>query len=93
MHRVVVCVRARARARVPPPFVSFGASLVILLSLSRPLHISAFKCDEEIVALILKYDANPKEIDAGGNDAIKLAAKTGRTKSKELLELHAASSA
>jgi ankyrin repeat protein len=53
-----------------------------------PLHIAAFKCDEDIVALLLQYDANPKEVDSGGNDAIKLAAKTGRTKSKELLELH-----
>jgi len=55
------------------------------------LHIAAFKSREgEMVALLLKNGADPNAKDASGNTGAKLAGKTGRRKSKELLEEHMA---
>jgi len=55
------------------------------------LHIAAFKSKEgEMVALMLKHGCDPNAVDAGGNTGAKLAEKTGRRKSKELLEEHMA---
>merc|ERR1740130_239658 len=53
------------------------------------LHIAAFKSrGGEMVALLLKHGADPNAVDAGGNTGSKLAEKTGRRKSKELLDEH-----
>ena len=38
------------------------------------------------VALLLKHGADPRATDAAGNTGATLAGKTGRRKSKELLE-------
>ena len=52
-----------------------------------PLHIAAFKSKEgEMVQLLLKHGADPSLQDANGNTSAKLANKTGRRKSKELLD-------
>ena len=51
------------------------------------LHIAAFKSiGGEMVALLLKHGADPRVTDAAGNTGAILAGKTGRRKSKELLE-------
>ena len=51
------------------------------------LHIAAFKSKEgEMVQLLLKHGADPSVQDANGNTSAKLANKTGRRKSKELLD-------
>ena len=51
------------------------------------LHIAAFKSKEgEMVQLLLKHGADATKEDANGNTGAKLANKTGRRKSKELLE-------
>ena len=51
------------------------------------LHIAAFKSKEgDMVALLLKHGADPTATDAAGNTGAKLAGKTGRRKSKELLD-------
>jgi len=53
------------------------------------LHIASFKSREgEMVSLLLKHGADSNAQDASGNTGAKLAAKTGRRKSKELLEEH-----
>jgi len=58
------------------------------------LHIAAFKSKEgEMVALLLKHGADANAVDAGGNTGAKLAEKTGRRKSKELLDEHLAAAA
>jgi len=58
------------------------------------LHIAAFKSKEgEMVALLLKHGADANAVDAGGNTGAKLAEKTGRRKSKELLDEHIAAKA
>jgi len=58
------------------------------------LHIAAFKSKEgEMVALLLKHGADANAVDAGGNTGAKLAEKTGRRKSKELLDEHMAANA
>jgi hypothetical protein len=58
------------------------------------LHIAAFKSKEgEMVALLLKHGADATAVDAGGNTGAKLAEKTGRRKSKELLDEHMAAAA
>merc|ERR1719246_103549 len=55
------------------------------------LHVAAFKSREgKMVALLLKHGADPNVVDAGGNTGSKLAEKTGRRKSKELLDEHMA---
>jgi len=55
------------------------------------LHIAAFKSREgEMVALLLRHGADSSVVDAAGNTGAKLAGKTGRRKSKELLEEHQA---
>jgi len=55
------------------------------------LHIAAFKSKEgDMVSLLLKHGADPSVTDAAGNTGAKLAGKTGRRKSKELLEEHMA---
>ena len=53
-----------------------------------PLMIASFKCEEDVVTLLLKHGADPNLADSGGNDAVKLATKTGRRRSRELLEAH-----
>jgi ankyrin repeat protein len=51
------------------------------------LHIAAFKSKEgEMVHYLLKNGADPHAKDASGNTGVKLAEKTGRRKSRELLE-------
>eukprot|EP00908_Phaeocystis_cordata_P011086 Transcript_21927.p1 GENE.Transcript_21927~~Transcript_21927.p1 ORF type:complete len:387 (+),score=177.29 Transcript_21927:158-1318(+) len=51
------------------------------------LHIAAFKSKEgDMVALLLKHGADPTATDAAGNTGAKLAGRTGRRKSKELLD-------
>lgn len=55
----------------------------------QALHIASFKSREgEVVELLLKHGADASAQDASGNTGAKLAAKTGRRKSKELLEEH-----
>ena len=55
------------------------------------LHIASFKSKEgEMVTLLLKNGADANAQDAAGNTGIKLADKTGRRKTKELLENHMA---
>ena len=55
----------------------------------QALHIASFKSREgEVVELLLKHGADASAQDATGNTGAKLAAKTGRRKSKELLEEH-----
>jgi ankyrin repeat protein len=55
------------------------------------LHIASFKSAEgDMVSLLLKYGADPQAKDASGNTGATLAGKTGRRKSKELLEEHIA---
>ena len=51
------------------------------------LHIAAFKSKEgEMVQLLLAHGADPNITDSNGNTGAKLANKTGRRKSKELLD-------
>lgn len=53
------------------------------------LHVASFKSEGgEMVALLLKHGADPMAEDQIGNTGVKLAEKTGRRKSKELLEEH-----
>ena len=53
------------------------------------LHIASFKSKEgDMVKLLLDHGADVCAADASGNTATKLANKTGRRKSKELLDEH-----
>ncbi len=53
------------------------------------LHIASFKSKEgDMVTLLLRNGADASAQDASGNTGMKLAEKTGRRKSKELLEEH-----
>jgi len=53
------------------------------------LHIASFKSAEgDMVQCLLKYGADPMAKDVSGNTGAALAGKTGRRKSKELLEEH-----
>jgi ankyrin repeat protein/Ca2+-binding EF-hand superfamily protein len=53
------------------------------------LHIASFKSKEgEMVTLLLRNGADPEAQDVSGNTGMKLAERTGRRKSKELLEEH-----
>ena len=51
----------------------------------EPLHIAAYKCDEEIVSYLIKMGAQNKKADKAGNDASELAKKAGRRRSREIL--------
>ena len=51
------------------------------------LHIASFKSKEgDMVTFLLRNGADPHAKDSSGNTSFKLAEKTGRRKSKELLE-------
>jgi len=54
----------------------------------RPLHIAAYKCDEEIVTYvtITLRGAEFDTADKSGNNAAKLADRAGRRKSREIIE-------
>jgi len=51
-----------------------------------PLHIAAFKAHEDLVQFLLQHGADAGIADASGNTAGKLAGKSGRRKSKDLLD-------
>jgi len=54
-----------------------------------PLHIASFKDDSEdscIVNLLLNHGATNESKDTGGNTASDLAGRSGRRKSKEIIE-------
>lgn len=51
-----------------------------------PMHIAAFKCDEDIVGILASAGANVTTTDNSGNSPMKLAEKTGRRKSREIME-------
>ena len=51
----------------------------------RPLHIAAYKCDEELVQHLGQLGAKDTK-DNAGNTAGKLAEKTNRRRSRELIE-------
>ena len=51
----------------------------------EPLHIAAYKCDESIVAYLIEKGAEDKK-DSTGNTASKLADRSGRRKSRELID-------
>jgi hypothetical protein len=79
------------------PCVNDGGSKVLLKKLLNhtdkswrtALHIASFKSAEgDMVQCLLKYGADPHAKDASGNTGATLAGKTGRRKSKELLEEH-----
>jgi len=50
------------------------------------LHIAACKSDESVVTVLLRHGANANVADGGGNSAAKLAEKSGRRRSMELIE-------
>jgi ankyrin repeat protein len=52
----------------------------------EPLHIAAYKCTEEMVAYLIERGASAKSSDSAGNTASKLADKSNRRRSKEILE-------
>jgi len=51
-----------------------------------PILIASFKAIDAITNLLLKEGADPTVTDANGLDAVALATRAGRKKSKELLE-------
>jgi len=52
------------------------------------LHLAAFKADENMVQLLLDHGADPRGQDTAGNNAGALATKTGRRRSRDLLDIH-----
>jgi Ca2+-binding EF-hand superfamily protein len=52
-----------------------------------PLHIAAFTADEHMVQLLIAHGADKTQPDAAGNNPANLAARTGRRKSREILEM------
>ena len=57
-----------------------------LLARSSPLHIAAYKCSEEMVSYMMDLGATDATKDAGGNTASKLADRSGRRKSREIID-------
>jgi len=51
-----------------------------------PLHIAAYRCEEDIVNYLLHNGAEPLNQDSAGNRPSALAKKSNRHKSRELLE-------
>lgn len=51
-----------------------------------PMHIAAFKADEDIVTILLNNGAKATSEDSAGNTPAKLAEKTGRRKSRDILD-------
>ena len=52
----------------------------------EPLHIAAYKCTEEMVSYLMEIGASNTTKDSGGNNPSKLADRSGRRKSRELIE-------
>jgi len=52
-----------------------------------PLHIAAFKSNEEITRLLVSCGADCDVVDSAGNKPVTIAKKAGRKNSRELLEL------
>ena len=52
----------------------------------EPLHIAAYKCSEEMVSFLMELGATNKKKDSAGNNPAALAARSGRRKSREILE-------
>lgn len=50
------------------------------------LHIAGFKAEVNLVELLLQHGADATSLDVGGNSAGSLAKKSGRRKSKDLLD-------
>jgi len=68
-----------------------GARLKALLKTAdktgrEPLHIAAYKSSEDMVSFLIEQGADATNSDTGGNTAAKLATRSGRRKSKEILE-------
>jgi len=57
--------------------------------LRGPMHIAAFKCDEEIVTILAQAGAKVTTEDQAGNSAMKLAERSGRRKSRDIMEGYA----
>jgi len=58
-----------------------------------PMHIAAFKADEEIVGMLLNNGGKATVEDCAGNTPATLAGKAGRRKSRDLLETATANAA
>jgi hypothetical protein len=52
----------------------------------EPLHIAAYRCTEEMVGFLLDLGATNKKHDTGGNTPSKLADRSGRRKSKDIID-------
>jgi len=50
------------------------------------IHIASYGALEAVVQTLLSHGADPQFKDVHGNDSIKLASRSGRKKSKEILE-------
>jgi len=50
------------------------------------IHIASYGALEAIVQALLQHGADPQFKDVHGNDSLKLASRSGRKKSKEILE-------
>ena len=52
----------------------------------EPLHIAAYKCGEGLVEYLVSLGATNQKKDSAGNTAAKLADRSGRRKSREIIE-------
>jgi ankyrin repeat protein len=52
----------------------------------EPLHIAAYKCTEELVTYLIELGASNKKADSAGNTPGKLADRSGRRRSKDIID-------
>ena len=52
----------------------------------EPLHIAAYKCDENVVSWLMDNGADSNKEDSSGKSAVELADRSGRRKSREVME-------
>lgn len=56
--------------------------------MQSPLHIAVSKGSDQLVSLLLKYNANANTLDVKGQTPLKLANAEGQNKCAQLLEQH-----